>query len=118
MNILWHSNATWLPSGYGTQTRNWCWRLRDAGHSVVISSYKGLEGAPLADARGIVHLPRVREQHSNDIIIGHHAYAPTFFANKQKTDIVFSLIDPFAMFPGKWYNLNWAAQTPVDCTPI
>jgi len=118
VNILWHSNATWMPSGYGTQSRIWTHRLKEAGYGVVVSAYRGLEGSPLADAAGIVHLPRVKEQHGNDVIYGHYLYAQTYFPNHQRTSVIWSLIDIFAMRPDLWMPLPWAAWCPVDCEPI
>lgn len=118
LNILWHSNATWQPTGYGTQTKTWTHTLADLGYGVVVSAYRGLEGSPLGDSHGIVHLPRIKEQHSNDAIYAHTLFAPNYFPNHQPTDLVFSLIDVFAMEANLWRPLPWAAWTPIDCEPV
>lgn len=118
MNILWHSNASWVPSGYGSQTRTWLPRLKAAGHDIVVSTFYGLEGAPIADRFGVIHLPRAHDPRCNDIIKGHYYNSRTFFANHGFPDVVFSLVDPFAMKPADWKDLPWCAWTPVDSDPL
>lgn len=116
LNILWHSNATWMPTGYGSQSRIWTHRLAKEGYGVVVSAYRGLEGRLISDGT-VYHLPRVREQHANDVIYGHFLYAQSLYPDRQKTNLVWSLIDIFAMAAHLWKPLPWAAWTPVDCEP-
>lgn len=118
MNILWHSNASWATSGYGTQTRRWTKLLKEAGHNIVVSTYWGLEGSILADLNGIIHLPRGREKFGNDIIDGHFAYAQTFYENQQPTDLVITYHDPFVLQPQIWGKLPWLAWIPIDSEPV
>jgi glycosyltransferase involved in cell wall biosynthesis len=47
VKILWHSNAPWVPTGYGQQTAMFGPRIRDAGHDVTFSACWGLGGARL-----------------------------------------------------------------------
>lgn len=56
MKIIWHSNASWVPSGYGQQTALFTPRLRDLGHDVAVSCYYGLSGSGLV-WNGIKHYP-------------------------------------------------------------
>lgn len=43
LNILWHSVAPWIASGYGKATREICTRLPKFGFNVIISAYYGVE---------------------------------------------------------------------------
>lgn len=118
LNILWFGNATWCVSGYANQARIWTRRLRDRGYGVVVSAFVGLEGKPIADDAGIVHLGHVKERFNNDIIQSHVIYAQALYPNQRPTDLVLSLVDVFAMDAAVWRNLCWAAIDPVDCEPI
>jgi glycosyltransferase involved in cell wall biosynthesis len=44
LNIVWHSVAPWISSGYGQQTATFVPRIRDLGHDISISAFAGLEG--------------------------------------------------------------------------
>lgn len=120
LNMLWYSNASWVPTGYGSQTRINAWALKDLGYDIVVAAYFGLGGAPKADTHGIMHLPSVRDQFLNDVIAGYFNAASTYYVNHQKTDLVFSLVDIFAMNPALhiWKTMPWAAWVPIDCEPI
>lgn len=47
MKILIHSNAPWIGSGYGKQTRLLLPRLQKDGHEVVVSAINGLHGGDI-----------------------------------------------------------------------
>lgn len=117
LNVLWHSNASHYPSGFGTQTRQITWRLVDRGYGVVVSAYVGLEGAPIKDEHGILQLPHIREAFTNDFILTYYNLAQSYLP-KDRPTIVFSLLDIFALKPEVWQNLPHAAWSPVDCHPI
>lgn len=118
LNILHASNASWVPSGFGAQTKLWLPALAKVGYGTVNFAYYGLQGAPLTDTDGILNLPQIREQFGNDIIQTYFNLAALYFPNHKATDIVWSLYDIFAMKADIWGVLPWAAQTPVDCEPI
>jgi glycosyltransferase involved in cell wall biosynthesis len=48
MKILIHSNAPWMPTGYGKQTALLIPRLLAGGHKVVVSCVSGLNGAEIS----------------------------------------------------------------------
>ena len=110
MKILWHSNATWVNTGYGNQTKLYTRALADAGHEVTVSAYHGLAGGRLTDPAGILHLPRGVEQHGNDIIEGHIVAT--------QADIVWSLIDLFALDLKTWSKFAWAGFGVIDSEPV
>jgi glycosyltransferase involved in cell wall biosynthesis len=54
--IVWHSNAPWVGTGYGSQTALFTPRIRELGHDVAISAFYGLQGRVL-DWEGIKVYP-------------------------------------------------------------
>ena len=109
MRILFHSNAPWVGTGYGSQTSLFTPRFQDLGHEVFISSFYGLHGK--GSVWNNIHiLPGGLDGYGNDIIWGH--------ADHVKADIVIILVDAWVMPipPGKGrITVN---ITPVDCFPL
>jgi glycosyltransferase involved in cell wall biosynthesis len=56
LKILWVSNATFAPTGYGVATRAVTRQMRSHGHEPVVFAHWGLQGAPMV-VDGIQHLP-------------------------------------------------------------
>lgn len=106
LRILWHSNSTWTPTGYGNQTALVTRALYNTGYPIAVSSYYGLEGG-LLNLGGIPHYPKMAMTWGEDSMVNH--------ARDFKADIVISLCDIWilqtAMFKG---NINWIPWTPVD----
>ena len=44
MRILWHSNAPFVGSGYGVQTKHVIEMLTKLGHEVLMSNFAGMHG--------------------------------------------------------------------------
>src|SRR5260221_92968 len=109
MRLLIHSNALCKRTGYSQQTGIFAHALIDAGYQVVISAFAGLEGSPLT-IDGIYHLPRGVDGYGNDVIEAHMQYL--------QADIVWSLIDLFALDAKTWEKLPWAAWCVIDSSPI
>jgi glycosyltransferase involved in cell wall biosynthesis len=107
VRILWHSNAPWVPSGYGTQTAIWTERLKRAGHDVAISSFYGLQGASF-EWNGIPVFPG--ETYTDDSYVGHYKF--------WKADVMISLMDVWALNPPLLKDLNVYAWFPVDTEPL
>lgn len=110
MKLLWHSNAPGAPTGYGNQTGLFVPRIHGTnGFQVVVSSVYGIQ-LPMSTADGILMLPALWEDHfGNGTIQAHFDFT--------KPDVVFSLIDPFALEADIWKRLPWAAWAPVDSEP-
>ncbi len=68
--IVWHSNAPYAATGYGTQTAQAVSRLRDAGVEVAISANYGLQGT-VSSWDGIPLFPQGFDAYSNDVIVAH-----------------------------------------------
>jgi glycosyltransferase involved in cell wall biosynthesis len=107
--ILWHSNAPWVNTGYGVQTRIFAPRLADTlGHDVSISAYYGLAGATLRFKSCLI-LPCYAEVFGNDIIRAHAKFL--------ESELIISLCDVWVTDPIKMARLPWAPWLPVDHDP-
>jgi FkbM family methyltransferase len=67
MKLIWHSNAPFAGSGYGTQTEIFSRLLMQAGHSVKASSFYGLQGGSI-QAGPLEILPSTFDSYGNDAI--------------------------------------------------
>lgn len=112
MKILWHSNAPWVPTGYGQQTALFAPRLADMGHDVVVSAYYGLQGAAL-DWQGLPVWPGGQDPHGNDTI------GP--YARQHLTDggLILTLLDLWVMLKTIGTRGHRVASwIPVDHDPL
>lgn len=108
MNILWHSNAPWSPTGYGQQTGVFAPRLRDLGHDVAMSAFWGLSGASLEwdgmavypgdEKWGNRTLPLLAQRHGSDCQ-------------------VITLMDVWVLTSEALADLRLASWVPVDHDP-
>lgn len=109
LKILWHSNAPFAPTGYGNQTNEFLWRLKNMGHDMICSCFYGLNGSPL-ELNGIKMLPGGFESYGNDTIVADSV--------EFKRDIVISLIDVWVLAPEIMERVRWYPWTPIDHDPI
>lgn len=114
MNILWHSVPAFHNSGYGVQTREFVWRLMDAGHNVMVVS-ASLHDLPDMTWMGIRHLPGGESKHGVDGVFE--------WARRQRPDIVITLFDIWDFPPMfgedlKKLGVEWMPVVPVDHDPI
>ena len=111
MRILWWSNAPWIATGYGKQTREIATRLRALGNDVAIAVTGGLMKNAI-DWNGITVYPALRHPLGVDTI---RAYAEHFYA-----DVVISLYDVWAFPPDIAQKMlaPWVAWTPIDGAPV
>lgn len=109
--ILIHSNAPWVPSGYGKQCAHLARTLRDLGHEVVISAFCGLTGAPMT-WEGLTVLPSGQYEYGIDVLPGHIDFVTP--------DVTIALMDVWKLGPiGETLSQhNVAAWVPVDCYPL
>lgn len=111
--ILFHSNALWVGSGYGKQTKLFATRMKKAGYDVAVSAFFGLKGAR-ATVAGIEMYPSGLDGHGNDILIAH---AKDFFDGDPKGGLVLPLTDIWVMRPDVLTELKVASWVPVDHDP-
>lgn len=109
--VLIHSNAPWVPSGYGKQSAHLARTLQSLGHDVTISAFAGLTGAPI-DWDGVTVLPAGMYEYGIDVLIPH--------IQGLQPDLTIALMDVWKLGPiaEGLKSHNVAAWTPVDCTPL
>ncbi len=117
MKILWHSNAPWVGSGYGKQTKLFTSRIKSLGHEVAVSAFWGLRGGVMdwpTPTGPMPVYPHAIDGHGNDCIIEHAAH---FFGGDHQAGLTIFLTDIWVMHVAKLRKLNAAAWVPVDHEP-
>ncbi len=110
MRILWYSNGSAVPSGYGGQTKTWMPRLASLGHDVAVAAFFGLQSAP-ARFDGILTYPASGEDPwSQDTLKGHYGH---FGA-----DLLLTLMDAWVLDPNRLAGMRVAHWMPLDCSPL
>lgn len=109
--FLLHGNAPTVKTGYGVQIGLLAEQLRDAGHSVAISSTYGMQGS-IGEWRGIRVYPCGYEINSNDLIDLH---AEHWFHGEPGW--IITCLDVHAMVTPRLKDYNVAAWCPVDHWP-
>lgn len=111
MKILIHSNAPWIPSGYGKQCAHLVRTLRGLGHEVTVSAFAGLTGAPI-DWQGTTVLPAGMYEYGVDVLLPHIGVV--------EPDLTIALMDVWKLGPlaDALTGHTMAAWVPVDCTPV
>lgn len=115
LNILWHSAAPFMNSGYGVQTREWVWRLMKDGHKVACVFAATDWDVPKMRWNGIDILPGGPSRRGLDGV--YH------YAKKLNVDLVITLFDIWPIPPEFGADLaalgvDWMPIVPVDSSPI
>ena len=111
--LLWHSNAPWVPTGYGQQTALFAPPL--AGHyDLAISAFFGLSGASLKYA-GVPVYPGTQGGYGNEQILGH---ARRHFNGDPRGGLTVTLMDVWVLDTAIWDQLDLACWVPVDHDPV
>jgi glycosyltransferase involved in cell wall biosynthesis len=111
--LLWHSNAPWTPTGYGSQTGLFAPYLAER-YDLAISSFFGLEGAPLK-WEGIPVLPGMGgASFGAESMLAH---AEEHFDGDPRGGLVATLMDVWVLDPHIASQMNLACWVPVDHTP-
>lgn len=108
MNILWHSNVPWSPTGYGVATAQFTPALSARGHHVILSAFHGLQGATL-NWHDMYVLPGSGQSFGEDVIEAHAEFA--------QADIVMTMSDPFVHDKPVWSKVNWVPWAMIDSKP-
>lgn len=112
MRVLWHSNSPWAPTGYGNQTGLFAPRLAKH-HELVVSSFYGLEGAPLV-WDGVRVLPGLGGTYGNESI-PHHARK--HFDGDLRGGLVVTLMDVWVLDTQMCSQFDMTCWVPVDHDP-
>jgi glycosyltransferase involved in cell wall biosynthesis len=110
--LLWHSNAPWVPTGYGAQTALFAPRLKDS-YDLILSSFYGLEGSPRS-WQGIPVLPCLGGGTFGDDILAEHARQ---MWGDPRAGMVLTLMDVWVLNAHKLRDLSLACWVPVDHEP-
>lgn len=106
MKILLASNAPWVASGYGQQSKFLLNSFRNHGHEVIFATNFGL-CVGIIEMDGVTYLPEDGDYGNNTI----HVYSALF-----EPDVVVSLVDWFALNSQTWGKIEapWYSWTPID----
>lgn len=116
--ILFHSNAPWVGTGYGTQSALFAPLLAEQlEHRVAFSAFYGLRGARLswesAAGKPYVVYPGGRNAYGNDVLGAHSRH---WFEGDP--GIVIALTDPWVLDWRVCAQLPLASWVPIDHDPI
>ena len=109
--LILHANAPWVPTGYGNQCALFAPALADR-YDLKISSYYGLEGAPL-NWKGIQVLPGIGGTYGNEAIPYH---VRRHFASP-RGGLLLTLMDVWVLDAHMCSQMNVASWVPVDHDP-
>ncbi len=113
MRINWYSNAAFVGSGYGTQTKLFVPRIKALGHDISMTAFYGLEGGIL-DWNGVPIYPKghAAGPHGIDVMtLAAHA-------RHYRADLAISLLDVWVMPPGVGQQVPYAPWFPIDMEPL
>ena len=114
MNILWHSVAPWIKTGYGIQTSLFTERIHTRlNHDVSIFAYAGLH-AGFLNINETTILPTLRFDQNDQVGTESIKYHAQF----TKADLIISLTDIWQIKSSLVKDLPWAPWFPVDHDPI
>lgn len=116
--VLWHSNAPWVGTGYGTQSGLFAPLFSTRlGFRVAFSAFYGLEGSQIGwmapNGQGYVVYPNGRDPYGNDVL---GAHAKHWF--RGEGGMVVTLTDPWVLSSDICSRLPLVAWTPVDHEPL
>lgn len=115
LTVLWHSNAPWSGTGYGTQTRQVTERMKRDGHAIAINANYGLQATKMTWEDMPIY-PMGVESYSNDTVRAN--FANWKAENPDNPAHVFVLFDAWTM-PKKMYEgVPVSVWTMVDHQPI
>lgn len=109
MHILWSSNAPWLPSGYGNQTRLTLPQLRQLGHTVALHAWCGFGGGAI-QIDGMEVYGGGAHPYGVDTLVPHAVDA--------RADIAITLIDAWVYNGAQFGSVRWVPYFPIDSEPV
>jgi glycosyltransferase involved in cell wall biosynthesis len=115
VTVLWHSNAPWATTGYGTQTKQVVERMSRDGHAIAVNANYGLQGTKMV-WEDVPVFPMGVESYSNDTVRAN--FASWHKENPDNPAHVIVLFDAWTM-PKKLYEgVPVSIWTMVDHQPI
>lgn len=115
LTVLFHSNAPWCGTGYGTQTKQAVERFKRDGHAIAVNANYGLQGMKtLWD--GVPVFPMGVESYSNDTVRAN--FASWRAENPDNPAHVIVLFDAWTMPREMYDGVPVSIWTMVDHQPI
>jgi len=117
VKILIHSNAPWVPSGYGRQCALLLPQLAKLGHEPAVSCFHGLSGSVI-HWEGYPMFPAGQAPFGTDVLIEH--------ARTYEAELILTLMDFWQLLPiardlgelGQLGGCHTAVWLPNDCRPV
>jgi glycosyltransferase involved in cell wall biosynthesis len=110
IKILWSSNGHHTNSGYGIQTRDILFRMRDDGWNIAESAFYGLDSYP-CNIDGIKVYPKMADPFGADAMLMH--------GKNFNADVTFCMQDIWTLDPNILKQIkNWIPYFPIDKEPI
>lgn len=107
MRILWHSNAPWVKTGYGIQTKLFGQKIAELGHEIHYSANYGLQGVSVQlDETSHIH-PSLTSEQRDHFLLPYHA-------KKLNSDIVITLYDVWTFNPKAISAFRWVPLVPIQ----
>jgi glycosyltransferase involved in cell wall biosynthesis len=113
--LLWHSNAPWCGTGYGTQTAQVVERVKLDGHAVAVNSNYGLQGMR-TEWNDIPIFPMGLDAYSNDTVRAN--FAQWKHEHPDLPAHVICLFDAWTMTEAMWRDVPTSVWAMVDHTPV
>lgn len=114
MRILWHSAPFWVPTGYGTQSKNCIYPLRDTyKHDVAYFCRSNYNGKGILNIQGFRVYPFGDFDDGHDAVLGH--------VQHWGADAVIGLYDAWVIppeFHKEWEDVPYVMLAPIDHDPI
>lgn len=113
--LLWHSNAPWCGTGYGTQTAQAVERAKADGHAIAVNANYGLQGMR-TEWNDIPIFPMGLESYSNDTVRAN--FTQWKRENPDLPAHVVCLFDAWTMPEAMWKSVPTSVWAMVDHQPI
>lgn len=112
MRLLWQSNAPWVGTGYGSQTKLILRELLHRGHLPTCFAYYGLNGGRIEYDGYEVRSGSNFDEWGNDVVGSH--------IRKTRSDVLVTLMDIFILNKDIYAGLDvpWVSWTPIDAISI
>jgi glycosyltransferase involved in cell wall biosynthesis len=107
---IWNSNAIFVPSGYGVESRDILVRLQKDGWPMAHIAFTGLEGG-LINLNGIPIYPKMGDAWGADAMIYHSRHF--------QAQAVFTMQDVWTLNPQALQQIpHWIPYVPIDQEPV
>lgn len=108
--INWFSNAPFVNTGYGVQTRLNVPRIKALGYDLSITAFYGLTGGRITLPDGTVMYPTFKHPYGQDVIGVHAKHAGA--------NAIITLMDAWVVQPENMMDIDWFPWFPIDHEPM